>query len=85
LGIQVTKWNCFKHHREWIHCSQHGHLRVEPFHWLLQEIHHLGFMTLPSDVIYNITRTPTLSSTNIFEDKAACIVLGKKSTWNTLV
>ncbi len=31
LGIQVTKWNCFKHHREWIHCSQHGHLRVDTF------------------------------------------------------
>lgn len=37
-------------------------------------------MNLPSDIIYNITRTPTLSATNIFEDNAACIVLAYSDT-----
>jgi hypothetical protein len=46
-----------------------------PLRRLLQEIHHHRLINLPSNNIFNVTKTPTLTATQIFEDNEACIVL----------
>jgi hypothetical protein len=47
---------------------------------LLQEVHRLSLIKLSSTNIFNITRTPTLAATQVFEDNEACIVLAHSET-----
>jgi hypothetical protein len=51
-----------------------------PLRRLLQEIHQHSIIKLPSDNIFNTTKTPTLAATQVFEDNEACIVLAHSDT-----
>jgi hypothetical protein len=51
-----------------------------PLRRLLQEIHQHSIIHLPLDTIFNVTRTPTLTASQVFEDNAACIVLAHSET-----
>ncbi len=51
-----------------------------PLRRLLQEIHHHGLVHLPSDNIFNVTKTSTLAATQVLEDNEACIVLAHSDT-----
>jgi hypothetical protein len=42
-----------------------------PLQWLLQEIHRHSLINLPSDNIFNVTKTPTLAATHVFEGNEA--------------
>ncbi len=46
-----------------------------PLRRLLQEIHYSSLINLPSNNIFNVTKTPILTATQIFKDNEACIVL----------
>jgi hypothetical protein len=51
-----------------------------PLRHLLQEIHHYSLIHLPSENIFNVTKTHNLTATQIFEDNEACIVLAHSET-----
>ncbi len=51
-----------------------------PLRRLLQDSHHHSLMKLPSENIFNVTKTHTLAATQVFEDNEACIVLAHSET-----
>ncbi len=46
----------------------------------ITRIHWLSLIQRPSETIFNVTKTPTLAPTQVFEDNEACIVLAHSET-----
>jgi hypothetical protein len=54
--------------------------KLLPLRRFLQEIPQHSRIRLPSENIFNVTKTPTLAATQVFEDNEACIVLAHSET-----